>query len=72
MRRQFVECDDNGVVIDCMSSETKNNKGNGSKEPQTPIKTKKPSHKVRPCNAANKGDKWSDAHGLFLRPLTKQ
>lgn len=72
MRRQFVECDDNGVVIDCISSETKSNKGADAKEPKTPIKTKKPSHKVRPSTAANKGDKWHEATQQFLRPLTKR
>ena len=72
MRRQFAEVDDNGVVVEIHSSDVKSNKGDNAKEPKTPINKRKASHKVMPSTAANKGDKWSDKHGCFLRPLPKR
>ena len=72
MRRQFVEIDDNGVVVEIHSSDVKSNKGADAKEPKTPINKRKASHKVMPSTAANKGDKWSEQHGQLLRPLPKR
>ena len=72
MRRKYAEVDETGTVVDIHEAETKGNKGADAKEPRTKINTKKPTHKVMPSLSCNKGDKWSDKHGCFLRPLTKQ
>jgi hypothetical protein len=71
MRRTFVETDDTGTVVEIHVAEVRGNKGRDAKEPRNAIKTKKVTHKVRLSNAANKGDKWSEKHGCFLRPLTR-
>jgi len=72
MRKHFVEVDDNGTVVEIHHVETKGNKGKQADEPKTAISKRKPTHKLHPSTAANKGDKWHEAKQCFLRPLTKR
>ena len=72
MKRKYAEVDETGTVVDIHEAETKGNKGKDADEPRTKINTKKASHVVKPSLSCNKGDKWSDKHGTFLRPLSKQ
>jgi len=71
MRRTFVETDDTGTVVEIHVAEVRGNKGRDAKEPRNTIKTKKASHKLKLNGSANKGDRWSDKHGCFLRPLPR-
>jgi hypothetical protein len=58
-------------VVEIHVAEVKGSKGRDAKEPRNAIKTKKASHKLTLNGSANKGDRWSDKHGCFLRPLVR-
>lgn len=60
MRRRFAEIDDNGVVIDVHEEDARGK-----------TRKRKASHKLTLNGSANKGDRWSDKHGCFLRPLQR-
>ena len=70
MRRQFVEIDDNGIVVEIHSSEVKSTKGDKAKEPNIAIIKQKPSHTLHVNASANKGDKL--VKGVLMRPLPKR
>ena len=70
MKRQFVECDDNGVVVEIHSADVKSTKGDKAKEPNTAIVKRKPSHTLHINASANKGDKL--IKGMLMRPLPKR
>lgn len=71
MRRKFAEVDDTGTVIEIHDAEVKGARGNSAREPKTAIRKQKASHQVIPNGHVNKGDKWSEKHGCFLRPLQR-